>query len=134
MKPILNIRPIRSETQHLEYLRRLEALFDRELEVALSGDEQDEMKLLELVVADYEQVSESIPAPSPQAVVEFFMAQRGLQQKDLQPYFGSAPRVSEFLKGKRNLTVRQIAALAQAFQIPADLLLPRRNPALAPTP
>jgi antitoxin component HigA of HigAB toxin-antitoxin module len=40
-----------------------------------------------------------------------------LAQKELIPEFGSASRVSEFLKGERRLSMEQAKKLAQRFRL-----------------
>lgn len=47
------------------------------------------------------------------------MQQHGLKQSNL-PEIGTLSVVSEILKGKRKLNVRQIAKLSARFGLPAD--------------
>jgi HTH-type transcriptional regulator/antitoxin HigA len=54
------------------------------------------------------------------------MEQHGLSQGDL-PEIGSQGVVSEILRGKRELNVRQIAALSKRFGLPADVFFPKRG-------
>lgn len=51
------------------------------------------------------------------------MAVHGLKRSDLQE-IGSQGVVSEVLKGKRQLNVRQIGKLSQRFKLPADVFMP----------
>jgi HTH-type transcriptional regulator/antitoxin HigA len=51
------------------------------------------------------------------------MEQHGLLQGDL-PEVGSQGVVSEILRGKRELNVRQIQALAERFHLPAGAFFP----------
>lgn len=50
------------------------------------------------------------------------MQEHGLSQGDL-PEVGAQSVVSEILAGKRQLNVRQIRALVERFQVPADLFI-----------
>jgi HTH-type transcriptional regulator/antitoxin HigA len=56
-------------------------------------------------------------------MLKFLMQQHGLSQGDL-PEVGSQGVVSEILRGKRELNVRQIQALAQRFHLPAGAFFP----------
>ena len=49
-------------------------------------------------------------------VLRFLMDEHGLSQSDL-PEVGSQGVVSDILRGKRELNVRQIRALAKRFQV-----------------
>lgn len=82
------------------------------------------MELLALLIEDYEtrNVPEP-PVPTPAAIVEFVLQQKGLSRADLIEPLGGKSRVSEFLSGKRPLSTSQIKALRALLGIPADLLL-----------
>lgn len=60
---------------------------------------------------------------TPQSVVTFALEQQGKTRQHLEPLLGSKGRVSEFLAGKRRLSLSQIAAVRKALRIPADLLI-----------
>ena len=55
-------------------------------------------------------------------VLRFLMEEHGLTQSDL-PEIGSRTLVSELLRGKRELTVRQIRALATRFHVSPSVFL-----------
>jgi HTH-type transcriptional regulator/antitoxin HigA len=65
----------------------------------------------------YEEVHYAIPDASPVEMLRFFMDQHDLKQKDLVDIFGTPSLVSEVLNGKRDLTKKQIAALAERFHV-----------------
>lgn len=127
----MNIKPIRTQSDHAAALKRIEAIFDAKPGTA-KGDELD---LLTTLVEHYEEREMPIPAPSPLAAIRFRMEQQGLRAKDLAPYIGSASKVSEVLRGKRALSLNMIRNLVYGLGIPADVLLakparpPRRRPA-----
>jgi HTH-type transcriptional regulator / antitoxin HigA len=60
---------------------------------------------------------------TPQEMVRFLMDQHGLKQKDLVKEFGSQSLISEFLHGKRKLTVAQLTALTKRFSINPSVFL-----------
>lgn len=82
------------------------------------------LELFSLLVEDYEtrHIHEP-PVPSPQAIVDFMLEQRGMSRADLGEYLGGRSRVSEFFAGKRALSTHQVKALRNLFGISADLLL-----------
>ncbi len=55
-------------------------------------------------------------------MLRFLMQQHRLKQSDL-PEIGTQSVVSELLKGKRKLNVRQISKLAARFGLPADTFI-----------
>lgn len=59
---------------------------------------------------------------APAAVLRLLMDQHHLSQSDL-PEVGSQGVVSEILRGKRELNVRQIRSLAARFNVPASVFI-----------
>ncbi len=59
----------------------------------------------------------------PVEAIKFYMAERGLQQRDLIPMIGSRSKVSEVLSGTRSLTMPMARALYRHLGIPAEALL-----------
>ena len=71
----------------------------------------------------YEEDHHPIPECSGADVLRFLMEEHGLTQSDL-PEIGSQGVISEILRGKRELNVRQIRALATRFHVsPAVFIL-----------
>ena len=64
----------------------------------------------------YEEEHHQIPESGATDVLRFLMEEHGLTQSDL-PEIGSQGVVSEVLRGKRELNVRQIRALAERFHV-----------------
>lgn len=52
------------------------------------------------------------------------MDQHGLTRRALVPILGTPSRVSEVLRGKKELSLTMVKRLRARFGIPADLLLP----------
>ena len=59
----------------------------------------------------------------PVEAIKFYMAECGLQQRDLVPMIGSRSKVSEVLSGTRPLTMPMARALHRHLGIPAEALL-----------
>lgn len=73
-------------------------------------------------IAEYEDAHHPPVEVSPAATLRFLMEQHALSQSDL-PGVGSQGVVSEILRGKRELNIRQIKELARLFQVPATLFI-----------
>ena len=76
-------------------------------------------------IGEYEARSHPWPDDSsPATVLAFLMTEHGLRQSDL-PDIGSQGVVSEILRGKRALNLRQITALSKRFAVPLDVFATR---------
>jgi len=115
MKPKL----IKTEVDYEAALARIEEIFDAK-PGTVAGDELD---LLATLVELYEERVFPVGLPTPVEAIEFRMTQQGLKAKDLVPYIGSAPKVSEVLSGQRELSKTMIRNLANGLEIPAEVLL-----------
>lgn len=80
-------------------------------------------ELLMDAIERYENAAFPVAKASPQDIVKFLMEQHKLLQTDLANEFGGQSVVSLFLKGKRNLNVSQIKALAERFNVEASVFL-----------
>jgi HTH-type transcriptional regulator/antitoxin HigA len=116
-----NVRLIKTEAEYETALTRLSQLMDKDIKAG-SGLE-DELDLLALVIREYERSKVAAPVADPIEAILFRMDQQGLQKKDLVPYFGSLPKVSEVLSRKRPLTLAMIRKLHTGLGIPAETLL-----------
>jgi HTH-type transcriptional regulator/antitoxin HigA len=74
------------------------------------------------LIGDFEDVNNSPQEVAPAATLRFLMEQHNLTQSDL-PEIGSQGVVSEILRGKRDLNVRQIKKLAGRFHVPAAVFI-----------
>jgi HTH-type transcriptional regulator/antitoxin HigA len=110
---------IKTEADHEAALTRIDAIFD-----ATPGTPAgDELELLITLVELYEKKAFPIGLPSPVDAIKFRMEQQGLKAKDLIPFLGSAPKVSEVISGKRSLSLTMIRNLVTGLGIPAEVLL-----------
>lgn len=115
-------RPIRTE-QEYDHARELIARLLREPhdEGSLA---YDVLEVLSILVEDYEEKNvPELPDASPQEVVQFMSEQQGMKQGDLALIMGGRSRLSEFMNGKRALSIGQIRTLRDELGIPADLLI-----------
>jgi HTH-type transcriptional regulator/antitoxin HigA len=61
-------------------------------------------------------------APLPE-ILRYLMEQHDLTRADLVPILGTPSRVSEILRGKRELSMTMVRKLRERFHISADLLI-----------
>ncbi len=116
-----NVRLIKTEAEYEIALTRLSDLMDKDIKAGSSLE--DELDLLALVIREYERSKVAAPVADPIEAILFRMDQQGLQKKDLVPYFGSLPKVSEVLSRKRPLTLAMIRKLHTGLGIAAETLL-----------
>lgn len=112
---------IKTEEQYLEYFNEVHWLIIASPK--LGTEESDRLELLSILIENYEKQKYPVEAPDPIDAILFRMAEKGLKQADLVPYFGTRSRVSEILARKRPLTVPMIRALAVGLGISADTLV-----------
>jgi len=119
---LMDIRPIRDDADYEWALKEIEQYFDNE--PARGTPEADRFDVLAALIGAYEGRVYPIPAPSPLDALRFHMDQNGLTQTDLARVIGSRSRASEIMSGSRSFSLAMIAAIRNAWKIPADLLVP----------
>ena len=115
----MNIKPIKTENDYNESIKRIEQLWGSEKDTE-AGDEFD---LLITLVESYEMKHFPIAPPDPIDAILFRMEQMGMTKTDLAKYLGSQSRVSDVLGGRRKLTLKMIKSLYKGLKIPAEILL-----------
>ena len=115
----MNIRPIKTDLDYKEALKRLEVIFD----AAVGTIEGDEADVLGLVIDEYEKRHYPIEAPDPIEAIKIRMEEMSLKQMDLVNEIGGKSRVSEILNRKRKLTVEMIRKLTTKLNLSAGLLI-----------
>lgn len=113
---------LRNDVEYETALGEVEALMARDL--VPSSAEYDRLEFLSVLIEQYEEEEFPIEQPTPQAMVDFMLDQRGMIRTDIADVMGGKSRVSEFFAGKRELSLNQIRALREILNIPADLLIP----------
>jgi HTH-type transcriptional regulator/antitoxin HigA len=121
----MQIRPIQNESDHDAALARIAALMSA---AELGSAQGAELDALVTLVDAYEDKHHPMDAPTPIAVIEFYLDQNGLTRKDLEPLIGSRARVFEIMTGKRPLTIPMIQRLRDQFGISADVLIAMAQP------
>ena len=115
----MEIRPIKTETDYTQALKRLEIIFSAEIGTA----ESDEADVLGLLIDEYEKKHYHIEAPDPIEAIKIRMEEMQLRQVDLVNEIGGKSRVSEILNRKRKLTVEMIRKLTARLNLSPGLLI-----------
>jgi HTH-type transcriptional regulator/antitoxin HigA len=120
------LRPIDNEEQYELTKQVLYALMTQ------SPDEPGHpanglINVLGILIEQYEDAHYPIPEASPGEVFKFLMEQHDLTQDQL-PEIGTQGVVSEILRGRRKLNVRQIEALSQRFNVSPAVFFPKSQP------
>ncbi|MDE3176201.1 MAG: XRE family transcriptional regulator [Pseudomonadota bacterium] len=118
---MVRIRPIRDEDSYSATLAAIELFFDDQ--PAPGTPEADDFAVLLDLIAAYEARRWPITASDPIAMIVNTMALTQRGQSDLAELLGSRSRASEILNRKRHLTIKQVYAISQAWNIPADALI-----------
>jgi HTH-type transcriptional regulator/antitoxin HigA len=109
------LKPLRSDEENelaAEICDHLLDNFD-----SLSPQEHDYFEVLSKLVEEYESQWQEEMEVEPRTLLVFLMEQNNLTQTDLIPEFGSSSRASEYLSGKRDLSLTQILKLAKRFKL-----------------
>ncbi len=115
------VKVIKTQSDYDAAIARLSLLMSREC--TPGSTEEQEQDLLSLLIDSYENIKSEAELPTPIEAILFLMDQQDLTQKDLVPYIGSLPKVSEVLSGKRPLSLRMIRNLHAGLKIPAEILI-----------
>ena len=117
------LKPIRSEAENelaAEICDRLLDRFD-----SLSPLERDYLEVLSDLIEHFESKWKEEVSVEPRDLLSFLMEQNGLSQSDLIPELGSSSRASEFLSGKRDLSLPQILKLSSRFKLSPTAFIPK---------
>ncbi len=119
MRHVVTVRPIRTEDDYDEAVRRIDALLD--LNPAPGSSEDDELDVLSTLVEAYENQHYPALPLDPVEAIHVAMEERGMVQQDLVPILGPKSRVSEIINRKRKPTLKEISALHQHLKIPLEV-------------
>jgi HTH-type transcriptional regulator/antitoxin HigA len=104
-------------------LARARSLVDR----LMASDDPGDLARLQAqarLIAAYEETKWPRRPPSTADLIRYLMDQHGLTRADLVPILGTPSRVSEVLRGKKELSMTMVQRLRARFRVPAELLLP----------
>ena len=115
------IRVLKTSNEYQAAIKRMSALMDQEIEPGSAAEA--EFELLELVISAFDAKAVPKARVTPLEAIQFRMDQQGLTRKDLVPFIGSLPKVSEVLSGERPLSLAMVKRLHKGLGIPAAALL-----------
>ncbi len=115
----MNPKPIHNDDDYALALHAIDRLWD----AADGTAEANTLEILVTLVEAYEAEHYPIPAPDPIEMILHVMDARGLTRRDLEPYLGSRPRVSEVLNRRRPLSLEMIRKLQAGLGLSADVLV-----------
>ena len=114
-----------SHKQYIEANLRLEELL-KEVDNNTPEESPLSKELIEVsdIIEQYEEVHFPMGLPTLQEMIELRMFEMGLKRKDLAALLNtSASRISDYLNGKREITLKVAKALHQKLNIDSDIIL-----------
>jgi HTH-type transcriptional regulator/antitoxin HigA len=118
----MKLFPIRNDADHEKAAREIERLMD--LDPAPDSDDDVMLDALATLVDAYEAKRWPLKAAGdPVDVLHATIEDDGRTQKELADLLGSPSRASEVLNRKRALTLPMIHKIAEAWHIPAEMLI-----------
>lgn len=116
---------IKSDKEYKAILERVEELLsDAENIENPETKGYVELNLLSDLVADYEERHFPVPAPTLAEAIRLRMQERGLTQKSLSEFLGvSSSRISEYLNGKSEPTLKIAREISRKLDIDAAIVL-----------
>jgi len=116
---------IKNEIQYERIIERIEELLKLvDNDTPLTDKNMVELELLSLLVAEYEEKNYPIEPPTLIEMVQERMAEMKLSQKELAELLGiSPPRISEYLNGKSEPTLKVARLMHQKLDIDPEILL-----------
>jgi HTH-type transcriptional regulator/antitoxin HigA len=115
----MEIKPIRSDSDHDAALREIEALWG----APVGSPEGDRLEVLVTLSDAWEHEHYPVLPPDPVEAIQFRLEQLGLDHRALVGIIGTRSRVFEIMHRKRPLTLTMIRALHERLGIPADVLI-----------
>lgn len=116
---------IESQVQYEWAVKRVEELLPLVTdETPLTDPNSIELELLSNMVADYSEEHYSIGTPSLMDVIKLRMFEMGLTQSNLAQLLGVSPsRISEYLSGKSEPTLKVGREISRKLNIDANIVL-----------
>ena len=123
-KLLIDVAPGAIETE--EENERALAIIDRLMrkdENSLSPEEDRLLRMLAVLVEDFENKAYPIGMSNPAVALRELMREHGLKQTDMIEIFGSQGTVSQVLNGKREISKSQAKKLSARFHLPVDIFI-----------
>jgi HTH-type transcriptional regulator/antitoxin HigA len=116
---------IKDERQYEVLIERIEELLPRVSNMTPADDRYlVELDIISELVADYEDKHYPIEMPTLAEIIKDEMDERGITQKQLAEMLGVSPsRISEYMTGKAEPTLKVARLLHKKLDIDADFIL-----------
>ena len=116
---------IKTEEQYEVLLQRIEELLPLiSNETPASDRNLIELDIISDLVEEYEDIHYPVEIPTLPEIIRYEMAERGITQKELAKLLGVSPsRISEYMNGKAEPTLKVARLLREKLDIDADFLL-----------
>jgi HTH-type transcriptional regulator/antitoxin HigA len=115
----MELKPIKTEKDYRNALKRLEVIFD----APINTKEGDEAEVLSLLIENYENEHYPLEAPDPIEAIKIRIEELNILKKDLVGVIGGESRISKILNRRKKLTVEMIRELEKILQISAFILV-----------
>lgn len=116
---------LENEKQYEVMLERIEELLPLvSNHTPVSDRNMVELAVISNLVEEYEEKHYPVQMPTLPEIIRYEMAERGITQKELAALLGVSPsRVSEYMTGKAEPTLRVARLLNKKLDIDADFIL-----------
>jgi HTH-type transcriptional regulator/antitoxin HigA len=115
----MQVKPIRSEKDYTETLRRIEELWG----AAQGTEDGDLLDVLVALAEVHEREHFPIDLPDPIEAIKFRLEQQGKDYRALIGIIGQRTRVYEVMRRDRPLSLAMIRSLNAKLRIPAEVLI-----------
>jgi len=112
---------IETEAENERMLAKVENLIDKGEK--LTAEEQALLRLMTHLIQDFEDRHYQLNASTPRGILLELMEARGVKASELWGVLGSRGTTSEVISGKRGISKAQARALAQFFNVSAELFI-----------
>ncbi len=112
---------IETEEENEFYLAEVTKLM--QLGENLSLAQEQLLRLLVNLIENFEDQHYQLNSATPLEILQEFVSDRGLKQKDLLPVFGSQGITSLVLNGRRSISKAQAKSLGEFFKVSPTLFL-----------
>ena len=126
---MMDIRPIRTETDLTWALAEIEPYFDSQPEPGTA--DADRFDVLATLIAAYEARRHDVPTGDAGSVLRFAISDLGRSEDEVADIMDSRDHAAEVLDGRREPTAEQIVEISSAWHLPVEALMPKPSPARA---
>ena len=113
---------VETEDSRQRFLTTIDRLMSKG-EANLSREETEILRLLSVLVADYEKRVFALRPLAPNVVIQSLLEDNFMQQEDLLPIFETEAAISEILSGKRTISKAEAEKLADFFNVSYKIFL-----------